>query len=130
VLGTLRPLSLRTSDPADPVNLNPMITISHDSQLDGVTLEEVLDTLGVKKNLTDVERMKVCIIEDINKMLVKINSMLKMSESGLKSKDFDFLYDRSIKDLETLQEVVANDLMYINYQHGLSGQERLQGADF
>lgn len=107
-----------------------MITISHDSQLDGVTLEEVLDTLGVKKNLTDVERMKVCIIEDINKMLVKINSILKMSESGLKSKDFDFLYDRSIEDLETLQEVVANDLMYLNYQHGLSGQERLQGADF
>lgn len=107
-----------------------MITIAHDSQLNGVTLEEVLDALGVKKNLTDTEKTKVCIIEDINKLTQLINTMYSRKPGRLSESEFDELYDFSVEKLHLIQSDFKKQADWVRYQHGLSGQAPIQGVDF
>ena len=110
--------------------------ITHDTKLDGVTLEEVMDTLGVKKHLTLEEKQKASIIEDINKNSRDIDEIKfgKGASRPIPAKTFDQLYDESIKTLVAIERGVKEHLSYVRYQAGLSGQidpkSPIQGHDF
>lgn len=109
--------------------------ITHNTKLDGVTLEEVMDALGVKKQLSLEEKQKASIIEDINKNSRDIDEIrFKGVSRPIPTKTFDQLYDKSIKTLVAIERGVREHLTYVRYQAGLSGQidpkSPIQGHDF
>lgn len=108
--------------------------ISHDTKLDGVTLEEVMDQLGVKKQLTLQEKQKVSIIEDINDINHEIAKLKGRRMGKMPASIFDQLYDSPIKSLLELQRLHREAVSYERYQAGLSGQidprGPIQGEDF
>lgn len=108
--------------------------ISHDTKLDGVKLEELMDVLGVKKQLTLEERQKVSIIEDIVSLNEEIAKIKRVKLSKLSTATFDQLYGLSLKGLLELQRFHREAASYERYQAGLSGQidprGPIQGAEF
>jgi hypothetical protein len=102
--------------------------IAHNHELDKVTLEDVMNALGVKCSLNLEERQKCSLIEDINNASKALAGYETNKVRNIPTTVFDTLYDMPVKELSLIYKGLNEKISYKRYQAGLNGQ--VQGHDF
>jgi len=74
---------------------------------EGITIEDCMDALGVKKQLSDSEKERVCIIKDINSLASKLSKAKGGKGPYLSPAEFDHLYDLSIEQLGSIESTLS-----------------------
>jgi len=91
------------------------IIIGTNFKKDGITLEEVMEALGVRKELSPESRQKIPVIRDLNEMNKILLGHAGKKVDDISSKDFDTLYDMSISKLADIEHSASKRIAEHRY---------------